>query len=498
MRSKTINKYRKIFNEVISKGISLYEYAKTHPEFNYKSTKVLFCSLAPKTDEEKEIKDLYKSITQRRESVDTNERAEVYYERDENGNIQYYVYNIFKKDRPILYGRLTREEMYIIYRLYTYYGDSLTARVVSRNFPNLSLTDFKRILRAFSIYKDSSPFPPHIIEECSEEELRNLQIREKENSFLRKAEEDRIKTNELLLKKYAQENIELKTNIKKYIDFAKLGIKTEFNNYNSVVTNSPSQNSLVITLSDLHIGAYNVPNGYMELPTYDKEEINRRLDKVLSFINSQQYVDLYIINLGDSIDSFNKQTTRGGHELPCILTDKEIHNLFLEVMVRFFSLINNKNIKYYCVGESNHGGFIDYLNNIILSNILEKSGIQCYICEDPAFNLNINEVTLTALHGKDDYTQFKNFPLVINDKTENWFNNYYLNTDFPFKDKKIIIKGDLHQYAYTRAKSFDYMSCPSLYGSSRWIVSNFGKTPWGISYLNIDSNNNISTGIIND
>ena len=63
MRSKTINKYRKIFNEVISKGISLYEYAKTHPEFNYKSTKVLFCSLAPKTDEEKEIKDLYKSIT---------------------------------------------------------------------------------------------------------------------------------------------------------------------------------------------------------------------------------------------------------------------------------------------------------------------------------------------------------------------------------------------------------------------------------------------------
>ena len=77
MKSKTINKYRKIFNEVISKGISLYEYAKTHPEFNYKSTKATFCKLAPKTDEEKEIKDLYKYIEKRREYVDKNEREEV-------------------------------------------------------------------------------------------------------------------------------------------------------------------------------------------------------------------------------------------------------------------------------------------------------------------------------------------------------------------------------------------------------------------------------------
>ena len=32
-----------------------------------------------------------------------------------------------------------------------------------------------------------------MLEECTEEELRAIQLREKENSFLRKAEEDQVK-----------------------------------------------------------------------------------------------------------------------------------------------------------------------------------------------------------------------------------------------------------------------------------------------------------------
>ena len=77
-------------------------------------------------------------------------------------------------------------------------------------FPDLSLVDFKRILRAFNITKASSPFPPHMIEELSEDKLREIQLREKENDFLRKAESDIIRNNEKLLKEYAKENIELK------------------------------------------------------------------------------------------------------------------------------------------------------------------------------------------------------------------------------------------------------------------------------------------------
>lgn len=151
--------------------------------------------------------------------LDTDDVSETSYIRNDSGQIKLYSFKIFKKNKPALSGNLTREEMASIYRLYSYYGASLTQRQISRYFPDYSLIDFKRILRAFNITKASSPFPPHMIEEKTEDELREIQLREKENDFLRKSEEDIIKNNEKLLRKYAQENIVLKEKLKIFSDF---------------------------------------------------------------------------------------------------------------------------------------------------------------------------------------------------------------------------------------------------------------------------------------
>ena len=115
----------------------------------------------------------------KKQKVETDDRAKIEYLRDENNKIKYYSYKIFKRNKPSLVGKLTREEMNSIYRLYSYYGASLTQRQISRFFPDLSLIDFKRILRAFNITKASSPFAPHMIEEKSQEELMEIQLREK-------------------------------------------------------------------------------------------------------------------------------------------------------------------------------------------------------------------------------------------------------------------------------------------------------------------------------
>ena len=93
------------------------------------------------------------------------------YVRDDKGRIVSYHYEIFIRDKKSLIGDLRREEMDNIYRLYSYYGSSLTQRQISRFFPDLSLVDFRRILRAFNITKASSPFAPHMYEEKTEEEL---------------------------------------------------------------------------------------------------------------------------------------------------------------------------------------------------------------------------------------------------------------------------------------------------------------------------------------
>lgn len=120
--------------------------------------------------------------------------------RDEDGKIKFYEFKVLRKDKAPLTGRLTRDEMNNIHRMYSYYGMSITQREVSRYFPEYSLIDFKRILRVFSITKAVAPFAPHIIEEHTQEELVNMQMREKENDFLRTMEEQSIKMIDFFLR----------------------------------------------------------------------------------------------------------------------------------------------------------------------------------------------------------------------------------------------------------------------------------------------------------
>ena len=125
----------------------------------------------------KEFLDIYSQCKRNvttKEEVETDDRAVTEVERDENGNIQYYTFEIFRKDSPTLRGKLDRKEMETIYKLYSYYGANLTQKIVSREFPNYTFVEFKRILRAFNIYKANSEFAPHQVEELSEEQLINL------------------------------------------------------------------------------------------------------------------------------------------------------------------------------------------------------------------------------------------------------------------------------------------------------------------------------------
>ena len=223
LREKTINRIKTVLTFCKENNVSINKACtalKVNNRNFYPQLKSLIQEAQQGASELQEIVDLYYYVTASKditlenieieEEIDNNQQSEVSNIRNEKGKIVYYKYKIYKKNKPALQGRLTCEEMNTIYRLYTYYGDNLTARVVSRHFPDFSLPDFKRIIRAFNLYKDSGPFAPHMYENYTEEELRDIQLREKENSFLRKAEEDNIKNNEKLLRKYANENIELK------------------------------------------------------------------------------------------------------------------------------------------------------------------------------------------------------------------------------------------------------------------------------------------------
>lgn len=305
------------------------------------------------------------------EEVETDDAAETSYVRDDEGKIKFYKYQIFRRNKAPLCGKLTREEMNTIHRLYSYYGDSLTQRVISRHFVDLSLIDFKRILRAFNITKASAPFAPHMIEECTENELRDIQLREKENSFLRKAEEDQIKNNEKLLKKYAQENIDLKNQLATLSGFQvslpdniKPVILPEY---------SPVGQSINLYLSDLHLGA-SVTTGtlYQENVEYGFDEAKRRLTKVLEALNDFDCFDNFnLVLLGDNIDccGFTGKTARLDHIMPENMDAREQGNKFIELMMWFIDTLASADreliskLRIFSVPCGNHGGTFEYMCN---------------------------------------------------------------------------------------------------------------------------------------
>src|ERR1035437_9573049 len=98
-----------------------------------------------------------------------------------------YKYRIMIRGEADLAGSFSREEMDSVYRLYSNMdGAGLTLRALTREFPNLSFREFKRILRAFNITKSSLAVAPHIKEELTEDEMTSLIMRNKENSVLKK------------------------------------------------------------------------------------------------------------------------------------------------------------------------------------------------------------------------------------------------------------------------------------------------------------------------
>lgn len=495
-------KVKELINEL--KGMSSLKDGKRKINYWYCQKNTIVNSDNISTELIKEFLDIYNSLKRKSpktETIETDDRAITNLERDDDGRIQFYSFEIYRKDNPTLIGKLDRKEMEAVYRLYSIYGANLTQKIVSREFPQFTFVEFKRILRAFNIYKANSEFAPHIIEEKSEEELITLHNQNKENNVLRRIEKDQLAEANKLINKLAQENQKLSKSSKLFEDLLKYDPKYE-NVKREISNNGYSNNSIIIWLSDLHIGAYNEKFGFYQLPNYDKKEIIRRLNKIIDHFENKSYDNVIVVDLGDSIDQFNKETTRGGHLLPNNMTDKEMSHLYLDCMEYFFdqlqAVVDANEFYYYSIGESNHSGDFGWALNLAMSYKLQQNGWKTYISDYPIDDFLVGNMRFIYTHGKDNTNQFKQFPLTLNPQTELYFANYIAEKKLNSNNEKVfVVKGDLHQYAYTSGKQFDYISVGSMYATSNYIAANFGNTPWSVNFSEI-CGNNILFGKISD
>jgi hypothetical protein len=185
------------------------------------------------------------------------------------------------------------------------------------------------------------------------------------------------------------------------------------------------------------------------------------------------------------------------------MTDKEMSHLYLNCMSDFFDSLkknaNSNNYIYLSIGESNHSGNFGWALNLALSFKLQQDGWKTHVSNYPIDEFSVNNFVFIYTHGKDNINQSKQLPLTLNPQTELYFANYIAEKKLNQLNKKIfVVKGDLHQYAYTSGKQFDYVSVGSMYATSNYIAANFGNTPWSINYSIISNNENIVFGKISD
>lgn len=500
MKISTLNKYIKLFKTVKKSGLTLKQYCANN-NINVQNIYNTISQIKKQHNEEeeliKQLLSLYHEVTQKtnnqaftsEEKVDTDDRAETSYLRDDENKIKYYKYNIYRKNKSPLSGVLTREEMNTIYRLYSYYGDSLTQRVISRHFSDLSLIDFKRILRAFNITKASSPFAPHMFEECEENELREIQLREKENSFLRKAEEDQIRNNEKLLKKYAQENIELKEQLKSISNFQ---IKIEQNIDPIVLPEyTPIGQDINIYLSDLHLGSYTTTGSlYEENRKYGFDEAKRRLTVLLEKLREFNCFDtINIVLMGDMIDccGFTGLTARRDHIMPNNMDAREQANKYIELMDWFVESITKNalasKINMYSVPCGNHDGEYGYMvTKALMSYINVKyPSVKTVLWEKYYGRFEQNGHVFYIMHGKDGLFMKKGMPLNLDDKSKVMLYEWLMEQG-ETGDNIHFIKGDLHSNSLSSCKKLDYRNVLSLYGASDYSNYNFSRNSYGVSY----------------
>lgn len=280
---------------------------------------VLKNSIKQKPLTEKEIADVEYDASN---DEDYDDRSKGIAVRDDDNKIKEYHYKILIRNQEDLEGFFSREEMDKVYRLYSNLdGANLLTRAVSREFSHLTFRDFKRILRAFNITKQSMPVAPHIIEESSEEEVMNLIYRNKENNILKKLEKDRERLTEKSLIDTQKELLTLRANddliekiVAKYVPNS-IFQKEKSGKVISAAKKQKIGKPIIAIFGDMHFGKK------FDRPVfgrgYNKDIARERMVQISEHIIEEYKIknssEIFLICGGDIVESIMEGGMHPGH-----------------------------------------------------------------------------------------------------------------------------------------------------------------------------------------
>lgn len=260
---------------------------------------------------------------------------------------------------------------------------------------------------------------------------------------------------------------------------------------------SNNSKGLFLFTSDKHVGAHTKENSVYE-NKYDASIFEERMMLLLQEAYEQyrlhgRFDKIVFMDLGDPLDGYDGNTTRGGHSLPQNMSSREQFDVFVEVHRKFFDELVlmdiADSIDFIAVTNDNHAGPFGYCATKAISLYLEVKypdmGIK--LCTKFMDHIAYGDHTYIVTHGKDEEDMKAGFPIKMSDKVENYINDYINMKNINTKQIHLI-KGDLHQSACEYGKRFRYKNVMSMYGSSKWIHTNYGSGHAGVDFEVVEKN----------
>jgi len=257
--------------------------------------------------------------------------------------------------------------------------------------------------------------------------------------------------------------------------------KIDLYDIDSVLINLYDFDSL--TFTDVHIGMDTDKDNNAMYPTeWNREEVMSQADLMIDqTIRNRSSNILVVDDLGDLLDGYNEQTTRGGHKLPQNMGNDFAFDCALEFKMRILNgLINHyEKIIFNNICNDNHAGSFGYFVNSAFKSVAESLYDRVEVNNHRQFinHYYIEDVCFVISHGKDDKALKFGFKPKLDEKGVKKIDQYCKHNDIYSNCELVVFKkGDSHQALFDMCTSTDFMynNYPALSPSSNWIQSNFG------------------------
>jgi len=254
---------------------------------------------------------------------------------------------------------------------------------------------------------------------------------------------------------------------------------------------SDNEKALRAVISDAHVGMKSDSRDAMFSFEYNEDVFKKHLSVLFNSMKSRidahgTFDQIIIDDLGDGLDGFDGETTRGGHKLPQNMDNKGAWEAYvsgkLETYVAIIKLNAARHYVFRNVTNCNHSGDFGWTANIAIKMVIEKMFpiVEYLLLDRPIEHFFYGDHCFMLTHGKDKALMVRNWPIHLTDKISNIVRQYIDHHDI--RSRFIHLdKGDLHQSGYAREPKFDYRNFMSFAPPSTWVQSNFGVSYCGFS-----------------